>query len=68
MLTYPLSMNCLSPEKLVIIASTISIEISKDKTIDEINEYKNLFSLISNNLQAICSQKLLNKNLSKKDK
>ena len=61
-------MNCISPEKLVLLASSISIEISKDKTIDEINEIKNLLSLIANNLQAICSQRAIYKNQSKKDK
>lgn len=54
-------MNSMSPEKLILIASTISLEISKEKSIDELNAYKNLFSLISNNLSAICQQKLLNK-------
>ena len=57
-----------SPERLVLIASTIAIEISRDKTIDEINEYKNLFSLISNNLQTICGQRVIYNNQSKKDK
>ena len=61
-------MNCISPEKLVLLASSISIEISKDKNIDEINEIKNLLSLIANNLQAIVSQKTINNILSKKDK
>lgn len=61
-------MNCISPEKLVLLASSISIEIAKDKSIDEINEIKNLLSLIANNLQAIVSQKTFNNILSKKDK
>ena len=61
-------MQCLSPEKLVFLASSISIEIAKDKTVDEINEVKNLLSLIANNLQAIVSQKAFNNILSKKDK
>ena len=61
-------MSCFSPEKLVLLASSMSIEIAKDKTIEEINEVKNLLSLIANNLQAIVSQKTLNNILSKKDK
>lgn len=61
-------MNCLSPEKLILIASSFSIELAKDKSIEEINEYKNLFSLISNNLQAICGQRAIINNQSKKDK
>ena len=54
-------MNNISPQKIVLLASTISIEITKDKSIDELNAYKNLFSLISSNISAICQQKALNK-------
>lgn len=54
-------MNNLPPEKLILIASTIALNISKGKSLQEINAYKNLFSLISNNLQAITQQMLLAK-------
>lgn len=54
-------MNNIPPQKLILLASTISLEIAKDKTIDELTAYKNLFSLISSNVSAICQQKLLNK-------
>ena len=51
-------MDKLSPERLILVASSISLEIAKGKTLQEINAYKNFFSLISNNLSAIAQQKL----------
>ena len=54
-------MNNTSPEKLILLASTITLEIVKDKSVDEINACKNLFSLIANNLSSYCQQKSINK-------
>lgn len=44
------------PNKLVLISAIIAIDISKDKSVKEINTYKNLFSAISTNLQTILNQ------------
>jgi len=49
-------MNNISPEKLIFISAIIAIDIAKDKTIAEINVYKNLFNTIANNLQSYCNQ------------
>lgn len=49
------------PNKLILIASIISINIAENKSINEINTLKNLFSTIANNLQSIVNQKLYNK-------
>ena len=51
----------ISPEKLVLLATSIALEISKDKTINQINIYRNLFSTVASNLQAIINQQLYNK-------
>ena len=62
-------MKNISPEKLIIIASYISLEITKDKSIEEINAIKVMFNLICSNLQAYTSQKIFySQNLSKNDK
>lgn len=50
----------ISPECLVSLSSLIAIEISNDKTIEQINTYKNLFSMIASNMQAIVNQNLYN--------
>ena len=50
-------MENISPEQLILIAASISIEITKDKSIEEINSIKTLFLLISNNLQSYIFQK-----------
>lgn len=53
-------MNCdISPEKLVLLATQVAIEISKGKSIDEINLARNIASQISASLQVIVSQKLI---------
>ena len=51
----------ISPNKLILIASIIAINIAENKSINEINTYKNLFSAIANNLQNIVNQTLCNK-------
>lgn len=51
----------IEPEKLILIASIISLDIAKNKSLNEINTYKNLFSAISNNLQSYVNQYLCNK-------
>ncbi|MBO7527375.1 MAG: hypothetical protein J6T74_05690 [Clostridia bacterium] len=49
----------MSPEKLIVIASSISLEIIKGKTTDEISEIRNLLSLIASNLSTYCQQKII---------
>lgn len=44
------------PEKIVLIASIIALDIADGKSIDEINTYRNLFNAISCNLQTYCNQ------------
>ena len=48
----------MSPEKLIALASSISLEIANGKTVEEINEIRNLFSLIASNLQTYNQQKI----------
>lgn len=61
-------MENMSPEKLILIASTISLELVQDKSAEEINFIKSLLSLICNNLQTYYFQKLTyEKNLSNND-
>lgn len=50
----------IDPKKIVLIGTIIAIDLANDKSINEINTYKNLFSIICNNLQAIVSQKAFN--------
>jgi len=47
------------PQKLIAIASGISLEIAKGKSVNEINEIRNLLNLISNNLQTYIQQKII---------
>lgn len=51
----------IEPEKLILIASIISLDIAKNKPLNEINTYKNLFSAIVSNLQSYVNQYLCNK-------
>lgn len=46
-----------SPEELVIVASTIAISLSKDKTNDEINVLGNLIATVGATLLTIAAQK-----------
>lgn len=46
----------ISPEKIVLIAAIIALDIADGKSIEEINTYKNLFNAISCNLQTYCHQ------------
>lgn len=57
----------ISPNKLIILSTIISLEIVKDKTIAEINCYKNLLNSICGNLQAYCNQQacFINENYKK---
>ena len=62
-------MENISPEKIILIASCISLEIVKDKTSDEINAIRNLFFLIGNNLQSyILQNQIFSKNSSNNNK
>lgn len=49
----------MSPEKIIVLASSIALEIVKDKSVNEINEIKNILSLVASNLQTYCQQKLI---------
>ena len=51
-------MENISPEKLLLISTLISLEIVRGKTVEEIGLYRNLFSAISSNLQTYCTQKI----------
>ena len=48
----------ISPEKMILIASSISLEIVKDKSLEEINSIRNLLNLICSNLQSYTQQKI----------
>jgi hypothetical protein len=62
-------MDCdISPEKMVLLATQVAIEISKDKNIEEINLARNIASQISSALQVILSQRLIIEKRFKKDK
>ena len=60
----------MSPEKLIVLASSISLEIIKGKTADEISEIRNLLSLIASNLSTYGQQKIIydKKNLNNNNK
>ena len=58
----------MSPEKLIALASSISLEIANGKTVEEINEIRNLFSLIASNLQTYNQQKIYFDNKNKNTK
>ena len=47
----------MSAEKLLLIATSISLELAKDKSTEELITYKNLFGAVSNNLGIILSQR-----------
>lgn len=49
-------MENLSPEKMILLASTISLEITKNNTLADVNSIKTLLNLICNNLTAYCIQ------------
>ena len=49
----------MSPEKIIVLASSIALEIVKDKSVNEINEIKNILSLVASNLQTYSQQKLI---------
>lgn len=51
----------IDPKKLVLIGAIIALDIAEDKSLNEINTYKNLFSTIASNLQSIVNQTLFNK-------
>ena len=51
----------IDPKKLVLIGAIIALNIAEDKSLNEINTYKNLFSTIASNLQSIVNQTLFNK-------
>ena len=51
----------IEPKKLILIASIIALDIADNKSINEINTYKNLFSTIASNLQSYVNQSLFNK-------
>lgn len=48
----------ISPEKIILVASIIALDIADGKSLNEINTYKNLFNSIANNLQSYCNQKV----------
>ena len=50
----------IEPKKLILIATIIALDIADNKSINEINTYKNLFSTISNVLQSIVNQMIFN--------
>lgn len=50
----------IEPKKLILIATIIALDIADDKSINEINTYKNLFSTIANILQSIVNQMIFN--------
>lgn len=60
-------MNCVPPERMVLLATQIAIEIAKGKDIEEINLARNIASQISSALQVIVSQRLINEKRNKKD-
>jgi len=47
----------MSAEKLILIATSISLELAQDKSNEELFTYKNLFNAISNNLGTILAQR-----------
>ena len=50
----------IEPKKLILIATIIALDIADNKSINESNTYKNLFSTISNILQSIVNQMIFN--------
>ena len=46
----------IKPDNLVLIGAIIALEIAEGKSVKEINAYKNLFSIIANNLQSFVNQ------------
>lgn len=52
--------NC-SPEKLALIATQIAIEISKGKTLEQLNVVRNVINQISSVISTIITQKINNK-------
>ena len=51
----------MSPEKMVLLASSITVELCKGKTLEEIIDLKNLFNLINCNLQTYYQQFINNR-------
>lgn len=54
-------MNNCSPEKLALIATQIAIEISKGKSIEQLNTTRNVINQISSVISTIISQRLNDK-------
>ena len=50
-----------APQDLVLAAATLALAVSKDRSQYEIETLINLFSLTTDNLQAILAQKLINR-------
>lgn len=50
-------MKKLSPEEIVALATSFSIEISKNKSKTELCSCKTFFQVVANNLQAIINEK-----------
>ncbi len=51
-------MNNCSPEKLALIATQIAIEISKGKSIEQLNTIKNVINQISSVLSTIICERI----------
>ncbi|MBU3210370.1 hypothetical protein [Clostridium algidicarnis] len=58
-------LNCLNPDDLIILSATISVELSKGKTADELNVLGNLIVAIGSLLLTSAAQK---QSLDSKDK
>ncbi len=60
-------MHCLSPEQLAFLATSIAVDLAKNKDIEEIGLIRTVLSQISATLATIINQKC-NQDKNKKDK
>jgi hypothetical protein len=63
-----IAMNYIPPERMVLLATQIAIEIAKGKNTEELNIAKSMASQISSALQVIICQRLINDKCKKDDK
>lgn len=59
--------DCTDPEELVLIATAVSIAISKNLTTNQVNSIGNFFEMLGQNMLTIAAQRVLYENKCVKD-